>query len=217
MAQSQMDKEIDLKCFREIISEVQNQILLSISEKFAQINEKIEIICANQKAFKSKHLNFEKQNKRKNLVLKGITESEKNSKDLEMIVIQIVNSSLNVKLGPQDIDNTMRIGKKSSSPRPILLKLMTEKKKLEIHQNKFKLKGSKIYIEKDLPKSVLNEQFEARKELRSSKNKNSSPRFVNTKDKRYRGNVWRNSSRKSSKNISGQAQLNEVPNSPSHQ
>jgi hypothetical protein len=120
------------------LSELKDEIVLEILKKFEKINDTVKSISANQEALNNKILKIEKNNKRKNLVLKGLTESEKNVDDLEMNVLRIINMNLDVKLELTDIDVVYRIGKNTLNPRPILLKLTAERKKAE------RLQDSKI-------------------------------------------------------------------------
>lgn len=75
-----------------------------------------------------------------------------------------MKSKLNVEIESGDIDIIKRLGKpEEGNHRPILLRLLTSKKKLEICKNKNKLKGSDIYITEDYLYKIRKIRNELRK------------------------------------------------------
>lgn len=87
---------------------------------------------------------LQQYSRRNNFRIFGAKESPNESPD--NIAIDIVRNHLNVDLTASDIDRCHRVGKpsgQSSKPRPIIVKLISHRKKREIFSNKKNLKKQK--------------------------------------------------------------------------
>lgn len=94
---------------------------------------------------------LETQSRANNLVFYNIDET--NTSSLLNLITEIITKKLNVPLEPVDIVNLHRIGKKTDDnqrKRPVLLKLNSHLKKVEILRNLSKLKGTGVAVAEDL-------------------------------------------------------------------
>jgi hypothetical protein len=114
---------------------------------------------------------YERDRKRKNVIIKGLLENETDQYNLELRITHFLEEKLGVQLQEGDIDVAFRIGKLDSAgkkSRHVILKLTNERKMIEIMKNKWKLKGTKVYIDNDLPKEVLEKQYLSRQIKRAA-------------------------------------------------
>jgi hypothetical protein len=158
-------ESIGIDKFKELITQIKDDILKQFFDLFDNLKERINSISANETELTKKISEIDYDKRRKNLIIKGLTETDKNQNDLEESVLAFINSKVQVKIDTRDIDAVFRVGKKNSDNkkhRHIILKLTSEKKKNEILKNKLKLKGTDIYIDNEYPKEVLNEKYESR-------------------------------------------------------
>lgn len=92
-----------------------------------------------------------KQIKRRNLVITGIPEGENNNNELQSAIITFLKDNLICNLEDAHIENAGCLGSGHNNyKRPILLMLYSMRHRNEILKNKFKLKGSPIYINEEL-------------------------------------------------------------------
>jgi hypothetical protein len=161
---------IGIDRFKELMIQVKNDILENIFDFIKNLKDRINSICANETKIFEKLSEIESDRRRKNLIIKGLNETEKNQKELEESVLAFINSKVQVPIETRDIDVVFRVGKKqnySNKKRHIIIKLTSERKKNEIMRNKIKLKGTDIYIDNDYPKEMLNKIYENRQQKRS--------------------------------------------------
>ncbi|XP_008553457.1 uncharacterized protein LOC103575444 [Microplitis demolitor] len=92
---------------------------------------------------------IEKELKLRYLVIYGVAENERNSRQLEKTIVNIINKEVKVNLDPSEIDSVRRIGKDIKKPRPVVLGLTTLRKKMLIMRKRKLLKYSKVSIEND--------------------------------------------------------------------
>lgn len=110
---------------------------------------KVEQICKDQ----------ERIFKEKNLLIFGINEEERHRSEMLNACLNFIKETLKTEISIADIDNIYRIGSRNpGKPRPILLKLTSRRKLIEIISNRKYLKGSKIIISEDFPKQVVEER-----------------------------------------------------------
>ncbi|GLV31376.1 uncharacterized protein CBL_20010 [Carabus blaptoides fortunei] len=127
----------------------------------------LEILYAGQTVKENKELKkklelqqekidaLEKGNKRKNIIIFGIEEAEKYYINLEQIVLNLFNQRMELNISLSDLDFIKRLGDKTGRVRPIIVGLISWRKKLEILSNKKKLRNTKLYIEEDYSITVL--------------------------------------------------------------
>jgi hypothetical protein len=175
MCKNKMSIGIDK--FKEILSEMKNELLDELLIFINDLKERTNFISAKQHALNEKVNGNERDSRRKNLIIKGFRETEENTKNLEESLLEFINSKLQVKVDLSDIDIVFRVGEKQlncAKERLIILKLTSERKKNEILKNKLKLKGSNIFIDNDYCKEDLKKFFESRQRKKHKKNVNKS-------------------------------------------
>lgn len=97
--------------------------------------------------------NIQKDQRINNIVIYGIQENPNESwKDLQAHIDWLLNNIMDLKIKPDEINQFFRMGKKggTNQKRPILLKMVTYWRKVEILRNTVKLKGTKIFLAQDL-------------------------------------------------------------------
>uniref|UniRef100_A0A8D8VP72 Uncharacterized protein n=2 Tax=Cacopsylla melanoneura TaxID=428564 RepID=A0A8D8VP72_9HEMI len=102
--------------------------------------------------------------KRRNVVIYGIKEDEDESWEQIMNqVLSILNTVMQMDVQRSEIDNCYRLGKRNHKypGRPLLVKFVTEWRKVEMLKKGHKLKGRKLWVDEDYTKEVM----ERRKEL----------------------------------------------------
>lgn len=136
-----------------------------IDEEISQLKEEINDVREECKESQSKVSeleikleqkidNIEQYSRRKNLRLFGL--AEKQNEDTEKVFIEHCKNKLKLDIVPADIDRCHRIGKKEEDKiRPIFIKFVGYKKKMEVFQNKKKLKGTGQSIREDMTQKKL--------------------------------------------------------------
>uniref|UniRef100_A0A8D8RZP4 Uncharacterized protein n=1 Tax=Cacopsylla melanoneura TaxID=428564 RepID=A0A8D8RZP4_9HEMI len=102
--------------------------------------------------------------KRRNVVIYGIKEDEDESWEQIMNqVLSILNTVMQMDVQRSEIDNCYRLGKRNHKypGRPLLVKFVTEWRKVEMLKKGHKLKGRKLWVDEDYTKEVM----ESRKNL----------------------------------------------------
>lgn len=103
---------------------------------------------------------LEKQIRRKNLIIKGIVDEEKEEELITKEKVEAVLSKMGIKIEIEsETEEIRRIGKYiEGRARPVIIKLMKFNKKIEILKNSNNLKGTEIWIDEDYPKEVQEER-----------------------------------------------------------
>ena len=98
---------------------------------------------------------LEQYTRRTNLRIYGIPEAGKQPEDTDQLTIDFVKSELGVEISPEDISRSHRVGKRSSKPRPIIVRLVGHNTKVEILRKRRQLKKNKrpYNIQEDLTKT----------------------------------------------------------------
>lgn len=116
---------------------------------------------------------LEREVRRNNLVIKGLDENvgEELSVTKEKIVQTV--KKLGIEINYQtDIDEIRRLGKPTTGKtRPVLLKLTTRGKKMEILKNTNRLKGTDIWIDEDYTREVQEERRQLLVPLKEARKK----------------------------------------------
>lgn len=160
------DKNFIQTIATKLSESVKQEVYKSISHDVAVVKTKAETNeQTNQKLTKKFQQQYEKiddleQYSRRNcLLIHGIPESTMESTD--ELVINTINSKLEVPLAPDHLDRTHRLGKKTKPadasadgpqprPRPIIVKFISYSKRSEVFRAKRRLKGSSILISENL-------------------------------------------------------------------
>lgn len=112
-----------------------------------------------------KSLDYDKR--RKNLMVFGVPEEQT---DLESVLLSLIRIHLKVTdFSLMELDFCRRLGKepKSDRPRPIIVGLTTQRRKMEILKNSSLLKNTSVFIKQD----ISPEAREANKRLREERKK----------------------------------------------
>lgn len=107
-------------------------------------------------------LRYEMEARKRNIIIHGIKETERNRKELEDIIISLFNEVIKTDVKITEIDAIFRLGsKKDKDIRPVIVKFLSQRRVWDVLQNRKFLKGKNIFINEDLPKPIV----EKRKEL----------------------------------------------------
>lgn len=140
---------------KEVKNDIQN-LREELINKHKDMSAAIKEIKSKQETTEEKIKDLERENKRRNLVIRGVEEREKGYIELENLVLGIINNQIKIQCTENDIDFVKRLGKKEENKaRPILIGLTTWSKKIKILMNKNALKGHEIFISEDFPKDVI--------------------------------------------------------------
>lgn len=164
----------ELKQIRVDFNSEQQETRKLIEEKFnndqeekAEINRKLE-----KQEGRIKYI--EQGARRRNLIVYGIGESEnENFNELKGKVDHLLNTTMGLDVKREEIDEFFRLGKKTEGrrDRPIIVKMISNWRKIDIMKNRGKLKGTKIFIENDLNEEEKAEKKNLIAEMREMKSK----------------------------------------------
>lgn len=159
------EKLADLKTsMEEMETRINKNMYDTVNKKFDSLQQEVDQIRIEKTEQDKKIENIERQLRKRNILLFGVSEEEKAYNELEKLVLGILMGQMEIECSKTDIQFAKRLGPKfDNKPRPILITLTTMGKKIEILQNKNKLKDTPCYIKEDFPKNVL----EKRKELQN--------------------------------------------------
>jgi len=152
--------------------QLKSLIQSTIQEEFVKINESVkETLNRNSDEVASLKLTvkqLENNNRKRNLIVYGIAEKQNETwTDLDSSIKEI-----STKLGfPIDYDHAFRLGKRGQPNRPILLKFLRMKDKLQVLGEKKKLRDNNIFLNEDLSqeeRKVNSILLGKRKELKTS-------------------------------------------------
>lgn len=162
-----MENQFDM-FFNKIKSEMEQQTQLILQRVDEQIKKLlIENVELREKLEKSeiKIKNLEEKNRRKNLIVYGITEKNDIKQDQIENFCDIIENDLSIKINKNEVENAHRLGKSmENKDRPLLVSFITKWKREEIFRNKKKLRKG-IYILEDFSKEILEKRKELQQEL----------------------------------------------------
>lgn len=169
--------ETILSTMQAMESKLMNEI-----KSLKEVNEQLQSRCSNlEKTVQHQNetiLQLQKRIDSNNIIIHGIDEIDDSSK-LEDIVIGIVNEKMNIELKSEEIEEIFRIGQvKGLSPRPIKIRMVNKKSKLNIIKNRSKLKGTKIFINDDLPKILRIREAEKRRQAYEKRSRYNGKRLL---------------------------------------
>ncbi|XP_008485998.2 uncharacterized protein LOC113466319 [Diaphorina citri] len=142
----------------------------TISTKLDSIQNNFDLVKEelNQHSKSLKNLDYEKR--RKNLVIFGIPE-ESDRNQLENVIFKLINENLQIySFSLLELDFCRRLGKPQQKPRPVLLGLTTQRRKIEILKNSKKFKGTPIHIKEDCPPQDRDTREALLEEMRKLRN-----------------------------------------------
>lgn len=142
------------------LEEVKSQMIVIIKKEVKEQGVKIEEEINHSFSFLEDQLkgkmaqmetvnnDLEQYTRKNSIRLFGIKEDVLN---IEEAAIEIFNTNLDTAIKQDDIEIIHRVGKKiPDKPRPVIIKFVSHKKKVEIMRSKKALKGSEFFIIEDL-------------------------------------------------------------------
>jgi len=133
-----------ISTLRDVIKEeIQEQL-----EGFKLLTEKVEEVNEEVQAVKTSVHQLEAAARRNNLIIQGIAENEKETHSDRHEALQKLAKRL--KIDNFDYSECIRLGKNGHYSRPLLVKMLRYRDKMEVKAAARHLKGSKIYINDDM-------------------------------------------------------------------
>lgn len=150
------------------------EMFKQISVNMLTINQKMELLMKDVEVTKQENVqlkkqvaeqhqkiqDMEKEIRRKNIVIKGVEDKyeEKSEEINEKLKAVFEQMKINIDSNA-DIDEVKRMGKhRVGIRRPIIVKMLSGRKKTEILKQTKALRGTDIWIEEDYPKEILKER-----------------------------------------------------------
>lgn len=143
-----------------ITEAVTKNVVQQIDERFKMIDDENKQLKNSVKELKEEIKGLEMAKKKTNILLFGIKENKQEELSLVKYISEKLNCHLGLSIQEHEIMNIYRIGKIKTTPRPILISLVSYWRKMEIMRSKNKLPQG-IYVKEDYTKEIL----EARKTL----------------------------------------------------
>lgn len=157
----------------ETVHEEVRELSHKLNKEVIEIKEEIDLLKEENNQLKDRVNNVERLLKKNNLVFYGMNEDPKETKDiLTKAILSLLQEKLGFALSAVDISNCFRLGKKTSTNRPVLLELTSNFNKREILAKKFKFKGSNIFVNEDLIPQDLYERKILLSVLKNAKSHN---------------------------------------------
>lgn len=133
-----------------------------LDNKLVIMENEIIQLQSRVKELEQNNTRQERELKKRNLIIYGLPETDKNYLELEKAILNLINNQIKIECKTDDIDFIRRMGKKhQNKTRPIIMGLTSQRKKIAILANTRNLKSTNIGISEDFPKDVL----ETRKNL----------------------------------------------------
>uniref|UniRef100_A0A8D9E6A4 Uncharacterized protein n=1 Tax=Cacopsylla melanoneura TaxID=428564 RepID=A0A8D9E6A4_9HEMI len=148
-----LDSKLD-KVLGDMKTEISNSVDARIQEKTQEMNKHIE------EKFKKQETMMIDERKRRNLIIYGLG-TLRGWRERETAVFSLFEDTMGVSCRNGDVDSILSLNR-NREDGPILVKFTTNRKKLEILLNRKKLKETKIYIDEDFTKEIV----QKRKELK---------------------------------------------------
>ncbi|XP_072380822.1 uncharacterized protein [Diabrotica undecimpunctata] len=134
-----------------------------------KLNKENEQLKADNKAMRTKITEqevrieiLERQARRKNIVIQGVEENQTESEQETINKIKGIMKKIGVQTNlDEELVEMRRIGRQGDPqnvPRPIILEMKKEATRMEILKAAKNLRGTKIYINEDFPKKILQER-----------------------------------------------------------
>lgn len=153
----------DMKTMEQSIKEsINNNIDLKFNLIEAKTNQLENIIEQQQKTIEF----LDRQIRSKNIIFFGIEENEKGYENLLSLVLEVIQSKMEIQCQRWEVENVIRKGKKSEKVRPVVVTLTTVSKKIEILKKKKMLYNTTLYVKEDFTPSVLQKRKDLQEELK---------------------------------------------------
>lgn len=153
----------------EMKEEIKTTIIHNLNEKFANLEEKQDLLETKIQQQNTVIKNFDRHLRRKNLILFGVEEHEKSYHELEKTIIDFINTHFNFQYNNFSIEDVRRLGKNKGTIRPIKITFSTMGLKINILRNKKLLENTPYYLKEDYPLEILNKRKELQEQLKKEK------------------------------------------------
>ena len=159
---NQKASEINEEIIGRIVSEaLWNATLVKVVEELKQtLAENTAVIESLKTALEEedrtiRHLNnkiddLEQYQRRRCLRIFGVKEEE--AEDMDKLATDVAGH-IGVELSVTNINRNYRIGRRSDKPRPIIVKFVSYRKRLEVFTNKRNLRGTGVTVQEDLTRA----------------------------------------------------------------
>lgn len=142
-----MAKQINI-----ILENQMKNVVSKYEERIKEFNTEIQTLKNEneilKKQYSAKVDSLEQYSRRNNICIFGVPEN--NNEDVEEIVNDIIINKMKINLPSNYIDACHRVGKKTNTSRPIIVKFISNKYKNIVYYGKSNLKKTKIIIKEDL-------------------------------------------------------------------
>lgn len=164
-----------------ITQNITDTLMHTIDDKIQPLLEENKHLKSEVQTLNKKVKYLEERNKKNNIILHGVKETENNYAELFNIVTDILQK-INVKIEKFEINNYHRLGRKhdESKIRPILVSFTSYQSKANIMKNKAKM-PHKTFITEDFSKETLELRKNLQQQLREEKEKGNEAFIKNNK------------------------------------
>lgn len=142
-----------MKEMREDFNKGMKDIREDFKEGMNELRREIGDIREENRELRKRINRLEEDKMRRNIIIFGIEENEKNYWDLEELIIRNLRKQ-KITITAEDIDFAYRIGRSRGNVRPVKLGLMSWRIKKYLLANRKHLKGSRIYLEEEMTKEM---------------------------------------------------------------
>lgn len=132
-----------------------NERVSSLEEKLKEKDKEIATLRKDVSRINERTVTLELTARSRNVVLFKISENENDNQTLANGVSKLIRDIADSTFKESDIEEVFRLGKKSSIPRPIMLRLKSSSKRRFLLSQKSKFFSKKIGISEDLPKEII--------------------------------------------------------------
>lgn len=133
---------------------VTESINSNINEKFVGVEAKYHKLTETVQQQEKRIDYLEKYIRRRNIVVFGVDETERNNHELVDMLSRIFKDNMSVTITTSEIESLYRLGQNSDKTRPILMSLTTANKKYELLTNRSKLAKNKLSLSENYPLKV---------------------------------------------------------------
>lgn len=155
---TEMNKKIDKT--EETLTLQMKELALSNLEELKKIKHENELLKSTVLEQEQRIRRLENQNRKNNIVVFGLEETEGNGNDLASSIMDLIGKRLNIDVTNADINFITRIGEGGQKSRSVLIGCTTWRLKKEILRRKRCLRNTQIVIKEDLPKDVREDRKE---------------------------------------------------------
>lgn len=131
-----------------------NGKITALEEQLTKKDEEIADLKADFNKMKAQTLALEFSTRERNLILFRVAENETNPKSLLNGVCRLIKEFVDPTFVESDVADIFRLGKVSSTPRPIMMQLRSSGKRSYLLSQKRKFVEKNVGVSEDLPKEV---------------------------------------------------------------